>query len=120
VAGVTTGLALVLAACAPFLIELLIGSAYASAVTPLRILLPGTVILGVQSVVSMYVASRGRPRAVATAWVIAAIVTVIGNVIAIPRWGASGAAAVSTASYALVLVLHLRPLRAARAGVVTT
>jgi O-antigen/teichoic acid export membrane protein len=95
-------------------IHLLVGSQYDGAVTPLRLLLPGLVVLSAQTVISGYVVSRGYARVALTAWTIAAVTGIVADVFVIPVRGADGAAVVSSASYLLVLVLHLRALRAAR------
>ena len=96
------------------LVQVLFGDAYAGSVGAARWLLPGVVVLGAQSVVSNYVASRGRPRAVLTAWMTAALFSVIADLVIVPRHGIEGAAAVSTVAYLLVLGLHVPPMRALR------
>lgn len=108
------GAAAVLMLLADPVLPLLVGDAYAGAVDATRILAPGAAILGVQSVVSHYVASRGRPAAVLAAWTAGALLTVLGNLWAIPRHGIEGAAAVSSASYVLVLGLHVVAVRRVR------
>lgn len=100
-------------AAAP-LVSLLFGSQYEASVTPLRWLLPGAVLLGVQGVISNYVASRGRPRSVLVAWLTAAIVALGLDLVAIPAFGISGAGAVSSISYLVVVLLHLRALEQVR------
>ncbi len=112
VLGVVAGA--VTAAAATPLLELVFGDAYGDAATALRLLVPGIVILAVQSVVSHYVASRGRPRAVMVAWAVAAVAMIAGDLLVIPDHGIEGAAVVSSVGYALCLVLHLPALRAAR------
>lgn len=102
------------AAAAGPLIDTLFGVAYTGSRSALLWLLPGVVLLGVQSVVSSYVASRGRPRSVLIAWGTAAVVGLGLDVIVIPRYGIVGAAAVSSLSYLVVLALHVSALRAVR------
>jgi O-antigen/teichoic acid export membrane protein len=106
--------AAVSAVIAPWILELLFGPAYRESSTALRLLLPGVVLLGLQSVISNYVASRGRPRAVLVAWTASAVFGLVADLWAIPHYGIDGAAAVSSLSYLLVLLLHLQALRALR------
>lgn len=96
------------------LVRMLFGPDYEGSVEPLRWLLPGIVVLGVQSVVSSYVASRGRPAAVLVAWLTAAVFGILADFFVVPRHGIVGAAVVSSASYLLVLGLHVPPLRSLR------
>jgi len=95
-------------------IDTLFGAGYAGSRPALLWLLPGVVLLGVQSVVSSYVASRGRPRSVLVAWGTAALVGVGLDVIVIPTYGIVGAAAVSSLSYLVVVAMHAAALRAVR------
>lgn len=104
----------VLAAVAPELIKGLFGADFGESAQPLRLLLPGIVVLGVQSVVSSYVTSRGRPRVVLRAWLTAAAIGIALDLYAIPAYGISGAAVVSSISYVVVLGLHLRAFRELR------
>ncbi len=106
--------AVALIALAGSLLPFLVGDDYADAADAARILAPGAAVLGVQSVVSHYVASRGRPAAVLVAWTAGAALTILGNLWAIPRYGIEGAAAVSSASYVLVLGLHVVAARRVR------
>lgn len=99
---------------ADWLVPFLWGDAYRGSIDPVRLLLPGIVALGVQSVVSNYVASRGRPRAVLFAWLTAAVVGIVGDLIVVPEYGIEGAAIVASASYLLVLGLHVKPMREVR------
>jgi O-antigen/teichoic acid export membrane protein len=103
----------VTAALAEPLLELIFGDDYGDAATALRLLVPGIVVLAVQSVVSHYVASRGRPRAVMVAWAVAAVAMIVGDLLVIPDHGIEGAAVVSSLGYALCLVLHVPAPRAA-------
>jgi O-antigen/teichoic acid export membrane protein len=101
---------------APWIVLLVFGSGYHGSVAPLRLLLPGTVAFSLQSVLSQYLAGRGRPRVVLVAWTVGAIVGVGADVFVIPTYGIDGAAVVSSASYALVTGLHFKALRAARSA----
>jgi O-antigen/teichoic acid export membrane protein len=97
------------------LVRAVFGAEYLGAVDALRLLMIGIAALGIQAVVSAYVAARGRPRAVFAAWATAALVNIGLNLIVVPDHGIEGAAVVSSLSYLLVLGLHVRPLLAVRA-----
>lgn len=101
-------------AIAAWIIPLVFGSAYRGSVEPLRLLLPGTVAFSLQSVLSQYLAGRGRPRAVLVAWLIGAVAGVGADLFVIPAYGITGAAIVSSLSYVLVTALQFRVLRAFR------
>lgn len=113
---VGTAAAIAVGLAAGWLVPFAFGETYAGSVTALRLLLPGIVLLGLQSLVSSYVASRGRPRAVLVAWLVAAVVGIVGDLIVVPERGLEGAAVVASFSYLLVLGLHVRPLLAVRPG----
>ena len=109
-APIAAAAALLVGVAAGSLIEGFFGAEFAGAVAPLRWLLPGVVLLGLQSLVSSYLAGRGRPRAVLYAWTIAAAFTIVADLIVVPVHGIEGAAIVSSVSYLLVLGLHVKPL----------
>jgi O-antigen/teichoic acid export membrane protein len=95
-------------------LPLVFGSGYRGSVGAFRLLLPGTIAFSLQSVLSQYLASRGRPRIVLIAWVTGAVTGLIADLIVIPAAGVTGAAIVSSASYVLVTVLHVHGFRAMR------
>jgi O-antigen/teichoic acid export membrane protein/GT2 family glycosyltransferase len=99
--------AAVLALAGPAVIELLMGSAYAPAGTPLRILLPGAVAAAVLIVLQNDLAGRGR------FWL---VVGIVGTAVAghaalalalVPALGASGAALSSTLTYSVMSAVAL-------------
>jgi O-antigen/teichoic acid export membrane protein len=106
--------ALVAFVIAPWIIPLVYGSAYRGSVAPLRLMLPGTVAFSLQSVLSQYLAGRGRPRVVLIAWLAGAGAGLVADLVVIPASGITGAAIVSSLSYILVTGLHFRALRAVR------
>ena len=110
--GVTA--ALFALATAGFLIPHVFGEHYGGSVAPLRLLLPGTIAFSLQSVLSQYLAGRGRPRIVLIAWTTGAIVGIGADLFVIPAYGIKGAAVVSSVSYLLVTGLHVQGLRALR------
>lgn len=113
-AAAGVAMALVLELSASEVVQILFGARYQPSVAAVRLLLPGIVLLSVQSVISAYVASRGRPRVVLLAWLSGATFGVVADLIVIPIDGIRGAAVVSTLSYGLVLGLHISALRALR------
>jgi O-antigen/teichoic acid export membrane protein len=81
---------------------------YLPAVAPLCALLPGIIALSIHKVISGDLAGRGRPEYATYTSFLALFVTVIGNIILIPRWGILGAAYASSCAYivqALALVV---------------
>jgi O-antigen/teichoic acid export membrane protein len=101
-------LALILAGWA---IPLVFGAAYRGSVAPFRWLLPGTIAFSLQSVLSNYLAGRGRPRIVMVAWLAGAVVVIGADLLVIPAYGIVGAAVVSSISYVLVTAIHARAMR---------
>lgn len=106
-------LALSLAACAVLalggevVIRLVYSSAFRGAYTPLLWLLPGTAVFGVGVVVAHDVAGRGHPGYNMIVGIVSLGLTVLLNLLLIPRLGASGAAIASSASYAITTLLTL-------------
>jgi O-antigen/teichoic acid export membrane protein len=95
--GILLGIAL--AAAGPLLITYVFGPAFAEAVWPLWWLLPGAVIFVIANVLAGYFAGTGRPNLNSLAAVIGVCITVPLDLILIPKFGTSGAALASTASY---------------------
>ena len=95
-------------------VPLLFGEESSDSVPLVWLLAAGGVFLAGVQVMSDLLRGRGRPLAVAKAQGVGVVVTFVGLVIAIPVWGAAGAAVVSSACYALTWALLLLALR--RAG----
>ena len=68
------------------------------------ILLPGIFLVGVQSVISQYFVGTGMPMFLAVAWVLTLVLSILMNLAAVPRFGAVGAAVVSSICYASISV----------------
>ena len=95
------GLGLMLAIAAPFLIPLLFGAAFRASVTPLLILIPGVVLFSPASVLASFFSIKlGKARY--TFWITAmsAATTAGVAILAVPRYGPTGAAIASTTAYA--------------------
>lgn len=97
----SAGVAVVLALVAPSVIPALLGGAFSGAARPLAILLPGVVVYAPVTVLVVYLSvRRGQPRLSLAVSALGTIVTTAAALLLIPRYGASGAAAASTAGYA--------------------
>jgi O-antigen/teichoic acid export membrane protein len=96
------------AAVAPFVIPWFFGAAFEDAVVPFLWLLPGAVALAGAKVLSAYVFSRGRPMI--NAWIALAtlLVTLTADLVLIPLFEVSGAAAGASLAYLVSLVLVAR------------
>ena len=80
------------------------GAEFAASVIALWWLLPGLWCLGVNSLLHQHLAAYGMPWFLVYSTLAGAVVNVIANLIVIPAHGVVGAAAVSSATYFLLLV----------------
>jgi O-antigen/teichoic acid export membrane protein len=94
--------AVVLAAVARPLTTLVYGPAFDGAVAPLRVLLVGIVASALVLVLSAYVLGVGRLRTLVALTAAGALCNIAANLVLIPRFGITGAAAASALSYSLV------------------
>jgi len=92
---------------APFAIVHLFGKDFAGSVLPFLILLPGITIFSVTNVLATYILGIGKPGFNTVISFVALIFTVVLNVVLIPRYGISGAAAASSISYIILSCLTL-------------
>lgn len=92
-------LALAIAAASPFLLEAVFGSDAGSSVAPTLWLLPGVVAMSGGLTLSSYVFSRGRPILTTVSTAATVVVTLILDLVLIPRFGIQGAAAASSVAY---------------------
>jgi O-antigen/teichoic acid export membrane protein len=92
--------------------RLLYGAEFGPAVDPARVLLAGMLLAGASGVASAYLYGRGSPGLNSIVLGIGLVVTVILDLLLIPRFGALGAAIASTAAYlctdGVLVVLLLR------------
>jgi O-antigen/teichoic acid export membrane protein len=100
------GVCLVLGAAAPFVIPVIFGADFAGASTPLRILLPGVLLLSAGKTVVPYITNHNRPWAGTWISLTSLGSTLILNVLLIPRLGIVGSALASTIAYGANGVLH--------------
>jgi O-antigen/teichoic acid export membrane protein len=106
-AGITAAAAVVLALLSDLAVRLLYGAAFLPAVPAVRVLLPGVVLLAVNSILMAYFSAAGMVRL--TIWVpgVALVVNVLVNLVVIPRYGCIGAAWASDLAYGVMLALSL-------------
>ncbi len=100
-AGASLVVALALAASSNLMIPLIYGSAFGGSVAPLIWLLPGIIALAPAKVLAAYIAGVGRPRLNLLVSTIGLLITLVLDLMLIPRLGIVGAAVASTVSYSL-------------------
>ena len=88
-----------------FLLPVFYGAAFADVPFQVMILLPGVFLIGIEMVQVQYFNSIGLPRAVPIFWIVTVLVDVTLNLALVPKFGAVGAAVVSSFSYTLMFVL---------------
>ncbi|TLD41830.1 MAG: Membrane protein [Candidatus Jettenia ecosi] len=101
---VIAGLATLLAAP---LVRLLFGMAFLPVVIPFICLLPGIVMLSINSIYMNYFASMGMPLITVYSPAIAAIFNILLNLKIIPIFGVVGASIASTVSYGFMLIASI-------------
>lgn len=104
-------LALFLALSGGWVIPWLFGSEFAPSVGPLCLLLPGIVLSGAAKLLAQLVIQGGRQRFNLIAAASAAVVTIVLDLVLIPRWGIHGAAIATSLAYATVLGVILHTIR---------
>jgi O-antigen/teichoic acid export membrane protein len=105
--GVASVLAVAIALLAGVGVRLVYGADFEGSVLPLRLLLPGCVLLAAAGVLSSGLNALGRPLTAALTNVGGMIVTVVGLSIFLRSGGINAAAVVSTVSYAVIFVSAL-------------
>lgn len=110
-ATVVTGLVMLLMSAAATLlarpaIQILYGRDFLPAVPPFLILAVAAIAYGMNSIVSIYLASVGFPWFSVYAWFVAFVVNVLLNLVLIPVQGIRGSAWASLACYTLVVLLQ--------------
>jgi O-antigen/teichoic acid export membrane protein len=101
------------------LVHLAFGEAFLPAVPAFVWLMPGTFFLGIEIVLVQYLNSLGFPRVIVLAWLLVALLNIGTNLWAIPAYGITGAAIVSTVSYFLIFIVVLLLIeRSARVHIV--
>lgn len=80
-------------------VPLLYGAAFVAAVGALYWLLPGVAFFAVANVLGSYIAGVGKPQLNMLVAAIGLVITVVGDLVLIPRLGIAGAAIASSVSY---------------------
>ena len=101
--GLTALGALGLAMVGRPVINFVFSSAFIDAYMPLLVLLPGVVLLGGSKVLTNEIAGRGYPHYNSLNAALALVVTVVLDLVLIPRYGVLGAALASSTAYAMIL-----------------
>lgn len=91
-------------AAAP-LISLAFGRSFLPAVSPFAWLMPGIYFLAIEIVMVQLLNSEGFPLIIVGAWIADTIINIALNFWAIPRYGITGASAVSSVCYFLMFVI---------------
>lgn len=89
------------------LIVLIYSSAFVSAYGPMLALLPGVVLLGGAKVLTNEIAGRGYPHYNSISTGVSLVLTVVLDLLLIPRYGVLGASLASTISYSAIFVLAI-------------
>ncbi|MGA0610332.1 lipopolysaccharide biosynthesis protein [Caldimonas sp. KR1-144] len=107
--GATLAAAPLLALLAWALLPAVLGAAYAGAIVPLVLLLPGVAGYAAASSLSAYYTNhRGRPQWSAGIAGLSLAITLAVAALAVPRLGAPGAALATSAGYLLAIAVALR------------
>lgn len=103
----TTLVSIILYFLSELIIVTLFGVEFIDSVRVFNIVLPGTVLFTIFSVLNMDMSGKGKPWISLKAMLPALLINVILNIIFIPKHGAVGAALASTISYSLAAVLFI-------------
>jgi O-antigen/teichoic acid export membrane protein len=101
---------------APWVLGLMFGAEYRAAASSLRMLLPGVLFLGVETIVVQALNSQGFPLVIVGVWAAAAAVNIGLNLVAIPSAGPVGAAAVSSLTSGLLMAAMIGIIAFTRRG----
>ncbi len=102
---VGAGIAILIGLVSGPAVRLIYGADFAGSITPLRLLLPGVVLMAGASVAAAGLYAVNRPFTAFSAQLAGMAVTVPGLVIFLPRGGATAAAIVSSVAYSTVFVV---------------
>lgn len=108
---VTLAAAAGVAILGPLLLPVLYGHEFEPSLTPLLVLLPGSIALSLSATASACLNATGSPGRSTLAELAGFLTTVVGLILVIPRYGIVGAAVLSTAAYCVSLAGYLAFLR---------
>lgn len=111
VVALSVALAGILYMAAPFVIVLVFGVEYTGAVTPLRVILFGSVAFGSFQVSASTLAAAGSLGRAGISATVGALVLVVASLVVIPTYGALGAAYASVVSYWLMAIVSYWNMR---------
>ena len=83
------------------IIEGVFGKPFAEAALPMKILLPGVVMMSIERILNADLMGRGFPLYGSQAAALGFTITMVLDLLLIPRWGMVGAASASTVAYSL-------------------
>ncbi len=92
---------------APWLVSFFFGARFSGSVLACRILLPGTLFLGLRQVLYEGARALGRPAVPSYAEGVGTVMTIVGLYLLLPRFGFVGAAIASTFAYGTSLLFIL-------------
>lgn len=93
------------------LLPVVYGSAFAGAPFLAWLLLPGVFFYGVQMALTQYFVGTGLPKLIPAVWVATLILNLVLNFLVVPKFGATGAALVSTFCYAFAFIIIIIAFR---------
>jgi O-antigen/teichoic acid export membrane protein len=96
----------VMAALGPFAITYIYGKQFVGAVIPLLILLPGVGMLALSHLLEGDLTGRGRPEATTISALCSLMVTIVLDLLLIPRYGIIGAAIASACAYTVECMVN--------------
>ncbi len=99
---------LILAVCMKPLILLFYTSKYIEAFRPALLLLPGIISLGLSMMLGTILVGQSKPREQTVASGVSCLVTVVLDLILIPKYGISGASIASTIAYTISAIYLIR------------
>jgi O-antigen/teichoic acid export membrane protein len=85
-------------------IDLVFSSLFAAAYVPMLVLLPGVILLGGAKVLTNEIAGRGYPHYNSVNSGLALVITVVLDLLLIPRYGVVGAALASSVAYIVIFL----------------
>lgn len=108
---VVLGLAVIVAASANWMLPLLFGDVFSASVPALYLLLPGIVLSSSSKLLAPLIVHGGLQRVNLYAIAVAAVLTIILDLIMVPIWGIEGAAVATTIVYMVIILTMLFTIR---------
>jgi O-antigen/teichoic acid export membrane protein len=99
--------ALAIGLLSSFLIPILYGNEFAQSILPLQILLPGIIAFGLAKILTNHLHGMGKPHYGSIVTMCSLILTILFDMLLIPKIGIIGAAAATTIAYTISLLLTI-------------